>query len=176
MIDSPNVIAFRPRQNQAALRRPRILIRAAREGQAGWRRDRDLPRLLRSDHCPLPGACLSRLRAEGVDVVPITWALVKELRTLYQAALAARANRLDAYLGKIFLPAPRKRALASAARRAEPRRLARLLSQAARLDAINKGAAGGRAWDELITLTIALSGATPTIVCGNDPFHASPLS
>ncbi len=64
MIDSPNVIAFRPRQNQAALRRPRILIRAAREGQAGWRRDRDLPRLLRSDHCPLPGACLSRLRAE----------------------------------------------------------------------------------------------------------------
>ena len=52
MIDSPNVIAFRPRQNQAALRRPRILIRAARE------------RLLRSGHCPLPGACLSRLRAE----------------------------------------------------------------------------------------------------------------
>ena len=73
-------------------------------------------------------------------MVPITWALVKELRTLYQAALAARANRLDAYLGKIFLPAPRKRALATAARRAEPRRLARLLSQAARLDAINKGA------------------------------------
>ena len=116
---------------------------------------------------------LSRLRAEGVDAVPITWALVKEIRTLYQAALAARANRLDAFLGKIFLPAPRKKALATAARSADARKLARLLSQSARLDAINKGAAAGRAWDELITLIIALSGAAPTIVCGNDPSHAS---
>lgn len=60
----PNVIAFRPRPATESLRRPRILIRAAREGQAGWRRGRDLKRLLRIDHCPAPGACLPRLRAE----------------------------------------------------------------------------------------------------------------
>ncbi|MGB7756257.1 MAG: DNA polymerase III subunit delta [Salinisphaera sp.] len=104
---------------------------------------------------------LYRLRAEGVDAVPITWALVNDLRTLYQAALAARANRLDAFMNKIFMPVPRKRQISKAARAADPAHLARLLRQAARADAINKGAAPGRAWDELITLTIALSGRTP---------------
>ncbi|RJS93533.1 DNA polymerase III subunit delta [Salinisphaera sp. Q1T1-3] len=112
---------------------------------------------------------LSRLRAEGVDAVPITWALVNDLRTLYQAALAARANRLDAFFGKIFLPAPKKRQLTRVARQADPAHLARLLVQAARLDAINKGAASGRAWDELLTLTIALSGKQPTAATSADP-------
>lgn len=104
---------------------------------------------------------LYRLRTEGVDAVPITWALVNELRTLYQATLAARANRLDAYMNKIFMPAPRKRQISKAARQADPNRLAMLLQQAARTDAINKGATAGRAWDELVTWVIALSGRTP---------------
>ena len=53
----------------------------------------------------------------------------------------------------------------------EPRRLARLLSQAARLDAINKGAASGRAWDELVTLTLRLSGkpARESAIIANRP-------
>ena len=59
-----NVIAFRPRPLHSGLRRPASLIRAAREGQQGWRRSRDLPRLLRADRCPAPGAALPRLRAE----------------------------------------------------------------------------------------------------------------
>ncbi|MDO5631377.1 MAG: DUF6477 family protein [Paracoccus sp. (in: a-proteobacteria)] len=63
MHTTTNVIAFRPRA-ATGLRRPRVLIRAAREGQSGWKRDRDLPKLLRSDHCPAPGAALLRLRAE----------------------------------------------------------------------------------------------------------------
>lgn len=64
MTMTTNVIAFRPRPAGDALRRPRLLIRAAREGQAGWRRERDLARLLRTDRCPGPGASLPRLRAE----------------------------------------------------------------------------------------------------------------
>ncbi|WP_411836763.1 DUF6477 family protein [Paracoccus sp. ME4] len=64
MSNASNVIAFRPRPANHGMRRPATLIRAAREGQRGWRRDRDLPRLLRSDRCPAPGALLSRLRAE----------------------------------------------------------------------------------------------------------------
>lgn len=64
MTAMPNVIAFRPLPANPPLRRPRLLIRAARAGQSGWRRERDLPRLLRSEGCPRPGAVLSRLRAE----------------------------------------------------------------------------------------------------------------
>ncbi|MDO5706353.1 MAG: DUF6477 family protein [Paracoccus sp. (in: a-proteobacteria)] len=63
MNESSNIIAFRPRA-ATGLRRPRVLIRAAREGQAGWKRERDLPKLLRNDECPAPGASLLRLRAE----------------------------------------------------------------------------------------------------------------
>lgn len=104
---------------------------------------------------------LYRLRAEGVDTVPITWAVINDLRTLYQASLAARAKRLDAYMKQVFMPLPRKRQLARVARSAEPGHLAQLLQQAAHIDAINKGAAQGRAWDELIALAIALSGRQP---------------
>lgn len=104
---------------------------------------------------------LYRLRAEGVDAVPITWALVNDLRTLYQATLAARANRLEPHMQRIFMPAGRKRQISKVARTADPAHLAHLLRRAARADAINKGAATGRAWDELITLTVALSGRTP---------------
>lgn len=119
---------------------------------------------------------LYRLRAEGVDAVPITWALVNDLRTLYQAALAARANRLDAYMNKIFMPVPRKRQISSAAKTADPAQLARLLRQAARTDAINKGATTGRAWDELITLTIALAGRTPVAQTSQPSFVSSTRS
>lgn len=104
---------------------------------------------------------LARLKAEGVDAVPITWALVNDIRTLYQASLAARARRLDVFMQKVFLPLPRKRQISAAAQRVNPRDLAELLTRAAELDAINKGAASGQAWDELITLTIALSGGRP---------------
>jgi DNA polymerase-3 subunit delta len=119
---------------------------------------------------------LYRLRAEGVEAVPITWALVNELRTLYQAARAARSNRLDAYLKKLVLPPARKRQIAHAARAAEPARLARLLRQAARADAINKGAAAGRIWDELVTLLFGLSGQSLPIRSTRSSFatHRSP--
>lgn len=114
---------------------------------------------------------LSRLRAEGTDAVPITWALVREIRLLYQAAQAARAHRLDAMLGKVFMPPARKRQLGEAAARADVAQLATLLKRAARLDQINKGAASGRPWDELVTLTLGLSGRplrTPAVIANRD--------
>jgi hypothetical protein len=64
----PNVIAFRALPATESLRRPSLLIRAARAGQSGWRRERDLPRLLRSDRYPQPGAALPRLRAEEAQM------------------------------------------------------------------------------------------------------------
>src|SRR5699024_2646928 len=58
---------------------------------------------------------LFRLRSEGVDTVPITWALVNDLRTLYQATSASRRNGLDAHMNKLFMPPARKRQIAHAA-------------------------------------------------------------
>lgn len=54
----------RTETGQPLLVRPRSLIAAARAGQAGWKRKRHLPRLLRSESCPAPGAALMRLMAE----------------------------------------------------------------------------------------------------------------
>lgn len=48
----------------AALRRPRLLIRAARCGLDDYRRDRDLARLLGRRPPPAPGQALERLLAE----------------------------------------------------------------------------------------------------------------
>ncbi len=104
---------------------------------------------------------LKRLREEGVDAVPILWALVRETRLLYQASQAARRNRLDAMLAGVFMPPARKRQIADAARRSDPAALARLLRRAGHADRINKGAQAGRAWDELITLTLGLAGIAP---------------
>ncbi|MGC9369815.1 MAG: DUF6477 family protein [Paracoccaceae bacterium] len=44
-----------------ALRRPRLLIRAARLGLAEYRRDRDLARLVHSPRPPTPAQALARL-------------------------------------------------------------------------------------------------------------------
>lgn len=44
-----------------ALRRPRLLIRAARFGLTDYRRDRDLSRLMRSATPPTPGKALGVL-------------------------------------------------------------------------------------------------------------------
>ena len=48
----------------AALRRPKILIRAARAGVADYRRERDLRRLLKAGHGPAPRLVLDTLLAE----------------------------------------------------------------------------------------------------------------
>lgn len=48
----------------AAIRRPRLLIRAARFGQAEYNRKRDLTRLMRTSDLPAPEAALARLMAE----------------------------------------------------------------------------------------------------------------
>lgn len=48
----------------AALRRPRILVRAARCGLADYRRDRDLGRILRIPRAKLSGRALPTLIAE----------------------------------------------------------------------------------------------------------------
>lgn len=104
---------------------------------------------------------LRRLREEGVEDVPILWALVRETRLLYRAATAARAGRIDALLKPMFMPARRKQQIARVARRINPDTLASLLRHGARADRILKGAQPGRGHDELVTLTMGLAGIAP---------------
>lgn len=47
-----------------ALRRPKILVRAARAGIVDYRRDRDLKRLLRQPRGPAPAQAIGTLLAE----------------------------------------------------------------------------------------------------------------
>ena len=47
-----------------ALRRPKILVRAARCGVSDYRRERDLKRLLRQPRSTAPGATIGSLLAE----------------------------------------------------------------------------------------------------------------
>lgn len=102
---------------------------------------------------------LDRLREEGVDPVPILWALAGDLRLLFRASVAARRGNAESVLGKVRLPPQRKRQIADAAQHQNPRRLLRLLRDAARLDRINKGAERGPAWDELVTLALRMAGS-----------------
>lgn len=102
---------------------------------------------------------LDRLREEGVDPVPILWALVRELRTLYQAGKAQQRGELDRFLNNLRMPPARKRQLGAAAHRVKAGRLLRLLDTAAHIDQANKGAARGRPWEELVTLALGLAGA-----------------
>ena len=52
-----------PFKQIAALRRPRLLVRAARHGLDDYDRVRDLPRILRSGRLPAPTAALDALLA-----------------------------------------------------------------------------------------------------------------
>lgn len=104
---------------------------------------------------------LRRLREEGVDDVPILWALVRETRLLYRAANAVRTGNIDALMKSLFMPPKRKQQLTRVARRANPQALATLLQHGARADRILKGAQPGRGHDELVTLTLGLAGIAP---------------
>lgn len=94
-----------------------------------------------------------RLREEGIDPVPILWALVRDLRGL----LAIQAG--DKPGGP--MPPQRRRLLDAAAKRLSRARLQRLLWLAAHADQVNKGAARGRPWAELVTLSLGMAGVRP---------------
>ncbi len=86
-----------------ALRRPRILVRAARCGVADYRRERDLKRILRQGRSAVPGQAIGSLLAEETRLeatraagdatysiqrhVAVLTALLAEARLLPQPAL-----------------------------------------------------------------------------------------
>jgi len=81
-----------------ALRRPRLLIRAARIGATEYRRDRDLRRLLRASRLPGPAAGMRRLLALEADFEAVrrakdtTYSISRHVEIL--SALIAEAQLL----------------------------------------------------------------------------------
>lgn len=94
----------------------------------------------------------TRLREEGVDPVPIVWALVNDLRSIQQIQEGGKTRPM---------PPQRKRLLDQAARRIKRTRLLRLLWLAAVADQVNKGAQRGMPWAELVTLALGIAGVDP---------------
>lgn len=110
----------------------------------------DSPRALRM---------LEGMRTEGTEPVLVLWALVRELRTLAQAATAVEhGDSPDQALRAARVWSSRQALMRDALRRMRAPRVRRLLRRAAGADRVMKGAAPGLAWDELAYLTVGLAG------------------
>ncbi len=98
---------------------------------------------------------LSGLKSEGVEPTLILWALIRELRGLWQARERGRLRSSERGSGWNLAATPSPRALSRLGRMP----LARLLRQAHDTDRVIKGLAAGDAWTALTGLAAALSGA-----------------
>ena len=105
---------------------------------------------------------LSGLRAEGIDPVVVLWALSRELRSLAaMAAGLAKGSSLGQVLATARVWDKRKAAVGAALKRLSRRKCLALLLQCAHLDRVIKGRAAGSSWDELLQLTLEITGAVP---------------
>jgi DNA polymerase-3 subunit delta len=95
------------------------------------------------------------LKSEGVEPPLILWALVRELRGLFQARERERLRTPAAASAWNQAARPSPRAIA----RLPKLPLAELLRQASSADRIIKGMAQGDAWTEIIGLTARFAGA-----------------
>ena len=95
------------------------------------------------------------LKSEGVEPTLVLWALVRELRGLWQARERNRLRSTVRGSGWNLAAAPSPRALS----RLEQLPLSRLLVQASHTDRVIKGLATGDAWSALTALTGGLAGA-----------------
>jgi DNA polymerase III subunit delta len=95
------------------------------------------------------------LKSEGVEPSLILWALVRELRGLWQARERDRLRSTVRGSGWNLAATPSPRALS----RLKKLPLARLLKQAGHTDRVIKGLAMGDAWSALTGLTGSLAGA-----------------
>jgi DNA polymerase-3 subunit delta len=95
------------------------------------------------------------LKSEGVEPTLILWALVRELRGMWQARERERLRSAVRGSGWNLAATPSARALA----RLKKLPLAPLLIQASHTDRVIKGIAAGDAWSALTGLTGAFAGA-----------------
>jgi DNA polymerase-3 subunit delta len=110
---------------------------------------------------------LLSLKSEGVEPALILWALLRELRGMWQARERDRLRSPNRGSGWNLAAVPTPRALS----RAKKLPLGRLLVEAGRTDRVIKGLATGDAWSALTSLTATLAGA---LHAGTDSGRVSP--
>ena len=97
------------------------------------------------------------LRAEGTEPPVVLWALVREIRTLYEAQLDCDSGQsAQQALSSRRVWQNRMPLMQAALARHNTRSLSLLLEQAARADGSIKGFADGKPWDNLSRLVITL--------------------
>lgn len=102
---------------------------------------------------------LRGLQAEGTEAPVVLWALTRELRLLYRAALAGeQGQNIDRMLASARVLGRRQPLIKGALRRLSGRQLGTLLRRAAQVDRAIKGAAGEDPWRRMEDLVLALSG------------------
>ena len=106
---------------------------------------------------------LQGLRAEGVVPQIVIWALAREIRQLASmAAVVESGQSIQKVLGQYRVWAARKSLVGGALKRLRATDCNGMLQHCALIDRISKGQAGGKAWDELLQLTLQLAG-TPVL-------------
>jgi DNA polymerase-3 subunit delta len=97
------------------------------------------------------------LRAEGTEPPVVLWALVREIRTLYEAQLDCDSGQsTQQALSSRRVWQNRMPLMQAALTRHNTHSLSLLLEQAARADGSIKGFADGKPWDNLSRLVITL--------------------
>lgn len=105
---------------------------------------------------------LRGMRAEGGELLPLLWAIGRDLRSLALAAeLTERGMGSEAALNKVGVWSSRMAPLKRALQRNRPAQLRMYLHQLAAIDRAAKGIRKNDGWQELITLALAIAGAPP---------------
>lgn len=99
------------------------------------------------------------LMAEGIEAVVVLWAVAREIRSIHAMALAIQQGQsVDSVMGQYRVWDKRKPQVRAALQRYPARRWQGLLWQAGEIDKMIKGLSAGKAWDELLQLSLKIGG------------------
>lgn len=99
------------------------------------------------------------LMGEGIEAIVVLWALAREIRSINAMSLAIQAGQsVDSVMGQYRVWEKRKPQVRAALQRYPAKRWQGLLWQAGEIDKMIKGLSAGKAWDELLQLTLKIAG------------------
>lgn len=117
----------------------------------------DLSDTALSGNLPAALRTLQRLREEGVEPVVLVSIFARDLRSLHAAALHAPALGSERACERAGIWRIRVRSFRAALGRHDVASTQAMLQMAARLDRVAKSAPAGRAWEDLLNLTVRLA-------------------